>query len=567
VHINFSKTRHFSILIVFCALFTVLIARLLYIQIIRSKQFSALADKQHKLFLRLEPQRGSIYDRRNRVLAIYMDAPSIYAVPREISDKENAAGVLAEKLGIDRKQLAQKLQKDNYFAWVKRKVDPETADKIEKLGIRGVLLMDEPKRFYPGGKLSCHVLGMTGVDNEGLEGIELYYDRELKGEPGWRLSSRDAKRREVISFQRGFVPAREGKSVVLTVDEVIQHIIEKEIEYLLQQYKPAAVSVVALNPRTGEILGMANYPWFDPNDISGVDASAVRNRAITDSFEPGSVFKVVTASAALEEGIVDFDSEFYCEKGAYKIGKRTLHDYRPYGTLKFSEIIEKSSNIGTVKVAGKLGREKLAEYIKRFNFGETTGIDLPGEAAGIIRNPSGWTYVDMTTIPMGQGIAVTALQLASCVSVIANDGALMRPYVVKKFLDKEGAAIEENKPRTVRRVISKETARKVKKLLAGVVEKGTGTRARLENFTACGKTGTAEKVNPRGGYYKNKYISSFIGFAPCEKPAVALVVCVDEPVREHFGSRVAAPAFKRMMEKILPYLEIESDKGETKKSS
>ncbi len=567
MHINFSKTRHFSVLIVFCFLFAALIIRLIYIQILSSKPLSELAEKQHKFFVRLPAQRGNIYDRRGRVMAIYMDTPSVYAIPRLISDKKNTAFILAKKLGIDQGRLARKLNKNNYFAWVKRKVEQETADKIEKLDIRGVRLMNEPKRFYPGGKLACHVLGMTGVDNEGLEGVELYCDKDLKGEPGWRLSSRDAKMREVISFQKDFAPAREGKSVVLTIDEVIQHIIEKEVEHLAKKYRPAAISIVALNPRTGEILGMANYPWFDPNDISEVGMSELKNRAITDFFEPGSVFKVVTASAALEEGVVDFDSEFYCEKGAYKIGKRTLHDYRPYGTLKFRQIIEKSSNIGTAKVAAKLGREKLAEYIKRFNFNKTTGIDLPGEAAGLVRNLSEWSYVDMTTIPMGQGVAVTALQLAACIGAIANDGVLMRPYVVKKILDAEGVAVKENGPGTLRRVISKETARKVKELLAGAVEKGTGIPAGLEHFTACGKTGTAEKVNPEGGYYKNKYISSFMGFAPSDGSGAALVVCVDEPIGEHFGSRVAAPAFKRIMEKILPYLGIESDKGETKKGS
>lgn len=567
MHINFSKTRHFSVLILFSFLFAILLVRLFYIQIISNKRLSDLADKQHKLFIRLEPQRGNVYDRQNRMLAIYLDTPSVYAVPKEISDKESMSALIAEKLKLDKDMLLAKLKKDNYFAWVKRKVDPVTADEIKRLGARGIYITAEPKRFYPGGKLSCHILGMTGIDNSGLEGIELYCDKELKGERGWRLSSKDAKQREVIYFQRDFLPARDGMSVVLTIDEVIQHIIEKEIEELVLRYKPKAVSVVAIDPRTAEIMGLANYPWFDPNDISDSDTGAIRNKAISDSFEPGSVFKVVTASAALEEKIVDFNSEFYCEKGAYKVGRRTLHDYRPYGKLKFREIIEKSSNIGTVKVAGKLGKERLAAYIKRFNFGEATGIDLPGEATGIIRNPSGWTYADMTTIPMGQGIAVTALQLASCISVIANEGVLMRPHVVKKFLDKEGVVVRENKPEAVRRVISKETADKVKDLLAGVVERGTGRSAALDNFRSCGKTGTAEKVNPEGGYFRNKYVSSFIGFAPYRNPAVALAVCVDEPKGEHFGSRVAAPAFKRMMEKILSYLEIESDKDETQKTS
>lgn len=499
MHINFSKTRQLFIFILLTSLFVILFTRLLFIQIIRYKDLSRLADKQHKIFVKLEPQRGNIYDRLGRVLAIY--------------------------------------------------------------------LTSETKRFYPGGKLACQVLGITGIDKKGLEGIEFYHDKELKGEYGWRHSLRDAKRREITSLERDVLPARDGNSLVLTIDQVIQHIIEKEIENIVSLYRPKAVSVVAMNPRTGEILGLANYPWFNPNDFPDININFVRNRAISDSFEPGSVFKIVTASAALEEGVVDFDSEFFCENGSYKIGRRTLHDYRPHGTLKFREIIEKSSNIGTVKVAGKLGKEKLCAYIKRFNFGNPTGIDLPGEAKGIMRDVSKWSYLDMTTIPMGQGIAVTNLQLACAVSVIANEGVLMRPYIVKAFLNEEGAAIKENKPKIARRVISKKNANKVKDLLEGVVKRGTGKRAALDNFRACGKTGTAQKVNPKGGYYKNRYIASFIGFAPYGNPAVSLVICVDEPHGAYLGSRVGAPAFKNIMEKVLSYMEVESDSGEAKKTS
>ncbi len=480
-------------------MFAALFARLLYVQIIRYTFLSGLAEKQHKIFVKLEPHRGSIYDRLGRVLAIY--------------------------------------------------------------------LIDENKRFYPGGKLACHVLGMTGIDNKGLEGIEFYYDKELNGEYGWRHSQRDAKQREIASFERDALPPRDGNSLVLTIDEVIQHIIEKEIEDIVKSYRPKAVSIVALEPGTGEILGLANYPWFDPNDFSGVNADFIRNRAISDSFEPGSVFKIVTASAALEEEVVDFDSEFFCENGTYKIAKRTLRDYRPHGTLTFRKIIEKSSNIGTVKVAGKLGKENLSAYIKRFNFGSQTGVDLPGEAAGIMREARTWSYVDMTTIPMGQGIAVTTLQMASAISVIANKGILMRPYIVKKVLNEEGTIVRENKPRAIRRVISKNAADKTKELLKGVVEDGTGKQARLDNFTSCGKTGTAQKVKPEGGYYSDRYIASFIGFAPYNKPAVSLVVFVDEPQGRHFGGQVGAPAFKNIMEKILFYMEIESDRDEIKKTS
>ena len=567
MHINFSKTRQFFVFIVIISLFTALFARLLYVQIIRHTFLSNLADKQHKIFVKLEPRRGNIYDRLGRVLAIYLDTTSLYAVPKEINDKEGVAAILAETLNLDKQILLKKLNKNNYFAWVKRKLDSGLAEKAKNLHIEGVYSINEAKRFYPGGRLACHILGITGIDNKGLEGIELYYDKELNGEYGWRHTQRDAKKREIVSFERGALPARDGNSLVLTIDEVVQHIIEKEIEDIVKSYRPRGVSIIALDPGTGEILGLANYPQFNSNDLSGINMDFVRNRAISDSFEPGSVFKIVTASAALEEGIVDFDSEFFCENGNYKIGKRTLRDYRPYGTLTFRKIIEKSSNIGTAKVAAKLGKERLSAYIKRFNFGKPTGVDLPGEAAGIMREVQGWSYVDMTTIPMGQGIAVTALQMASCISVMANSGILMRPYILKKVLDEGGIAIRENRPKAIRRVISKNAADKTKELLKGVIREGTGKQARLNNFTSCGKTGTAQKVKPEGGYYSDRYIASFVGFAPYDEPAVSLVVCVDEPRGKYFGGEVAAPAFKNIMEKVLSYMGIESDRDEIKKTS
>ena len=567
MHINFKKTRHFSIFFIFVFLFVLVFTRLIYIQIISSKRFTDIAEKQHRLFVKLKPERGKIYDRLNRVLAINLDTVSIYAVPREMDDKKARAKVLAKEFSVDEKALLKQLERDNYFAWVKRQVEPATAKKAEKLGIEGVYLINEAKRFYPAGALACHALGMTGIDSDGLEGIELYYNRELAGEYGWRRSIRDAKQREVNSSRADVLPARNGNNIVLTIDQVIQHTIESEIADIVKSYRPEAVSIIALDPNTGEILGLANYPYFDPNMPSNIKADSMRNRAVADSFEPGSVFKIFTASAAIEEGVVDFDSIIYCENGAYKVGRRTLHDYRPYGELTFREVIEKSSNIGTAKVAEKLGKDKLAYYIKRFNFNSPTGVDLPGEVQGIMRDVKSWSLSDMTTVPMGQGIAVTAMQLAGGVCAIANGGIFMKPYIVKSLLTSDGEVIKDNKPEQVRRVISKESAAKVGELMNGVVERGTGKGARLSDFRACGKTGTAEKVNPRGGYYKDKYIASFIGFAPYEKPAVVLVVCVDEPRGKYFGGQVAAPAFKHIMDKILSYMGTESDKNEIKKTS
>ncbi|MBN1353798.1 MAG: hypothetical protein JW994_03915 [Candidatus Omnitrophica bacterium] len=526
-----------------------------------------MAARQHKIFIKLEPRRGNIYDRLMRVLAVYLDTPSVYAVPKEITDKEGVAKTAADALDLDRDGVLDKIKRDNYFVWLRRKVDRDTADRVKGLGTEGIYLINEPKRFYPCGKLACHIIGLTGIDNTGLEGLELYYNKELMGEAGWRKSFRDAKQREIISLEDGYLPPRDGNGVVLTVDEVIQHIIEEESENIVKSFHPQAVSVVAQNPRTGEILGLAVYPGFDPNDTLTITADSARDRVITDSFEPGSVFKIVTASAALEEKVVDFDSEFFCENGSYTIKNRVLHDHTPHGNMKFSEIIEKSSNIGTVKVAAKVGKAKLYSYIKKFNFGSTLNVDLPGETSGILRDAAGWSWVDMTTIPMGQGIAVTPLQLVSCVSTIANEGVLMRPFIAKRFMNSEGIIIQENKPQIIRRVISADTAGKVKELLRGVVERGTGKPAALKNYIVCGKTGTAQKVSPQGGYYDNRYVSSFIGFAPYNNPEIALAVCVDDPKGLHFGSQVAAPAFRNIMEKILLYMEVKGDKNEAKKTS
>jgi len=569
LHINFRKTRLIPIFAVSVTLFAILFGRLFYIQVIKRGFYRDLASGQHELFVKLAPRRGGIYDRRRSILAAYLDVPSIYSVPREIKEKENTSRILASEFGLDEEELLKRLGRDNYFAWVKRKITADEEERLKNLNLKGVYLIKEKKRFYPAGALACHVLGLVDIDNRGLEGAELAYDRILKGEPGWRRSFRDARQREIYYGQADVLPARDGFSIVLTIDEVIQHILEKEAGFLVKKYRPEAVSMIAIEPSSGEILGMVNYPAFNPNRPDTVETDSLRNRAITDAFEPGSVFKVVTASSIIEEGAAGMEDEFFCENGAYRVAGRVLHDYRAYGTLTFREVIEKSSNIGTVKAASRLGKEKLCGYIRKFGFGEKTGIDLPGEATGIVRDPSGWSASDMTTVPMGQGIAVTPIQLAACVGAVANDGVLMKPRVLKEIMTSEGITVRKEKPETVRRVISKKKAQKVKELLAGVVARGSGRRAKLDNFTACGKTGTAQKVNPEGGYYKNKYIASFVGFAPSANPRVALVVSVDNPRGGHLGGRVAAPAFKRTMENILSYLErgSENEGDETKISS
>lgn len=525
-----------------------------------------MAGRQHSIYVKLKPRRGSIYDRHNRILALYLDVFSVYAVPEEIDNKESVSEILAKGFGLDKEIILGRLRRYKSFAWIKRKIKKEETEKVKSFNLKGIYLMREAKRFYPSGILASHILGLVGIDDTGLEGVELYYDRQLRGEYGWKRLYRDAKRREIILGEEEILPSKDGNSLVLTIDEIIQHIIEKEIESIVEKFKPEAISIIAMNPATGEILALANFPSYNPNHPNEISRPFLRNRAISDSIEPGSIFKIVTMAAAIEEGIVDFDTKFFCENGIYKIGNRILHDYRPYGTLTFREIIEKSSNIGVSKIAQKLGKYKLAEFIEKFGFGRPTGIDLPGEAKGIVRDVTEWSYTDLTTIPMGQGIACTPLQLAVAISTIANDGIMMKPHIVKEIIGKDGKTIVKFKPTPVRRVVSKRTVLKCKDILKGVIEHGTGKRAKLIQYTACGKTGTAQKVNPDGGYYKDKFIASFIGFAPYRNPKLALVICVDSPKGKHFGGVVAAPAFRNIVRKVFSYLEIKPDRDETQQN-
>ncbi len=555
MHTNFKKKRQLIIFFLFCLAFVCIIFRLHNIQILNYPLFKNKADLQHKILIKLEPERGHIYDTNKRLLALNIDTYSVYAVSKDIIDKEEVASILSPLLNLEKGFLADRLNRDKSFVWLKRKIGDKEAEILGKRKIDGIDLIKETKRFYPNDRLGCHFIGFTGIDNKGLEGLELCYDVFLKGKYGWKNALRDARRGLVHSYAE-YLPPSDGFDLILTVDEIIQHIIEKEIIDIVKTSSPKCVMIIAMDPYTGEILAMANYPNFNPNHYQNVNPSFFKNICITDSLEPGSVFKIVTASAVLEEGLVDFEDEFFCEKGSYKIGKRILHDYRPYGTLTFREVIEKSSNIGTIKAAGKLGEDKLYSYIKKFGFGSKSEIDLPGEENGILRNVSGWSRVDMTTIPMGQGISCTSLQLVNAISVIANGGMLMKPFIVKRIVDTDNNIVKGFKATPARRVISEETSSKMKQLLRGVIERGTGKRAKLDDYDACGKTGTAQKVDKNGKYSKNKFVASFIGFAPSIKPRVALVVCIDEPKGKYFGGSVAAPAFKNIMQKILKYLEV-----------
>jgi len=551
---NYSRRTKAAFLLFFI-FFALCVARLLYIQFFRSEYLSGIARKQHYIPVDLEPRRGTIYDSGLKPQAVNLPCDSLYAAPNNLTEKEKDDIIrsLQPVLNCENSYLKSRLARKKAFVWLGRKISSEQSEALKKLNLKGVGTIKESKRCYPNGYLACQAIGFAGMDNNGLEGMELYYDKYLKGQPGMAIMLRDARSKKLDIYQNMEAP-KDGFDLVLTIDEVIQYIAERELDKAYQTYHAKGASIVVLNPRTGEILAIANRPSFDMNRHANVSKDQIRNRSVCDIFEPGSVFKIITASAVIEEKAVNEEDKFFCENGEYKVAGRTLHDHRSHGWLTFREVIEQSSNIGTCKAAQKVGAEKLAHYIKLFGFGAKSGVDMPGEVSGIVRNLKVWTKGSMYSVPMGQEIGVTALQLVSAISVIANNGVLMKPYIVKEIRDKQGELIKSFSPVTVRKVISPETAARVKKILIGVIENGTGTLAKTPDFTAGGKTGTAQKLEANGRYSHSKFMATFIGFAPAEDPAIAVVVTVDEPRGSYFGGVVSAPVFKNLVNDVLRYL-------------
>lgn len=539
------------VFLIFC------IARLIFIQFFRSIYLAKIAKSQHNQFVELEPKRGTIYDANLKPQAVNIAVDSLFAAPNEIDnkDKEKIIRELAPVLNVGHAFLRERLYRKKSFIWLARKITPQQSEAIKKLNIKGLQFIKESKRSYPNRYLASHIVGFAGLDNAGLEGLELYYNKYLKGEAGFALFLRDARQKKLDLWEKMVLP-RDGYDLILTIDEVIQFIAERELDKIVKTYRAKGASIVVMDPHTGAILAIANRPTFDLNDYDNANKDQMRNRAICDLFEPGSVFKIVTASAALEEKKVAEQDRFFCENGSYKVASHILHDHRPHGWLSFREVIEQSSNIGTTKVAQVLGNDILYRYIKLFGFGARSAIDLPGEIQGMIKAPIAWSKISITAIPIGQEVGVTALQLVSAISVIANGGQLMKPYIVSEIRDKFSETIKKNSPTMIRKVISVDTAHRVKRILNGVIENGTGKLAQLEGYSAAGKTGTGQKLEANGTYSHAKFIASFIGFAPVEDPVIAIAVVVDEPRPYYFGGVVAAPVFKNVANDVLRYLKI-----------
>lgn len=555
MYIKHNHIRLYAVIFSFLFFLLLLSFRLLYIQFFRANFLNTLAEKQHNLFTELEPRRGTIFDRKLRPLGINVSCDSLYAVPVEIKDKYGAAKQLNNILNLEMSYLLNRLNRKKYFIWIERKISDDKADKIKELGIKGLGFIKESRRFYPNKEIASQILGFAGTDNDGLEGLELGYDAYLKGEPGWLRCIRDAKQRALVMSEK-IMPARDGYDLVLTIDEVIQFIAEYELDNIYKKSRAKAATIIIMDPNTGEILALANRPTFNPENPAA-SFEERRNRAIADYFEPGSVFKIVTAAAALENGIVKESDRFFCENGEYRVANHILHDHQSHGWLTFREVMIESSNIGVTKVAQKTGPNLIYKYAKLFGFGSRSGIDLPGEISGSLKHPSQWSKTSIGAIPIGHETGVTVLQLTNMIASVANGGLLYKPYIVKAVKDSHGEIIKEFSPVMLHRVISEDTAQRLKDILAAVVSEGTGRLAALDNFSVAGKTGTAQKIEG-GRYSHDKFIATFVGFAPVENPRIAVVVMVDEPRGTYFGGTVSAPVFKNVADKVLKYLEADN---------
>jgi cell division protein FtsI (penicillin-binding protein 3) len=537
--------------------FTIIFVRLFFLQVIEAEQGADQARKQHYTSMMLEANRGPIVDRSGKPLALNVELPSVYAMPHSVQNPARVAKTLSRLLDVPSSTLRKRLIKSQPFVWIKRKVDPETAEAVQALSLSGVDIVMEPRRFYPKGVLLSHLLGFAGIDSQGLEGLELQYETFLRGQKSLVRFQRDALGRTIsLRGTKGQRPPQ-GYRIVLTIDEVIQYIAEQELESALNRTEARNGAILVMDPKTGAVLAWALRPSFDPNQLQSGSPDLWRNRAITDPYEPGSTLKIVVAAAALEEGVVNPDSLVYGGDGQMLVGGTIVHDPAKSGWMTFAEVLTQSSNVGIIKTAMSVGAARLFDYLRSFGFGEKTEIDLPGESAGILRDPSEWSSRTLASMAIGQEIAVTPIQLLTALSAIANGGWLLKPFVVSEVSDPEGHRVMERTPQVKRRPISHETAQTLIDLLKDVVENGTGKRAFLRGYQVAGKTGTAQKFDKTiGRYSPSKVVGSFVGFVPADDPRLAMLVVIDEPQTEKWGGVVAAPVFRKVAERVLRHLKV-----------
>lgn len=530
--------------------FAAILGRAFVLQVLQHERWQQRAEQQYRKVLPQVSHRGTIYDAQGQALAVSLATDSLYANPQRIRQPQEAARRLARVLDADASRLRRLLAKDKQFVWLQRQVSPELVRRVQELHIRGVRTLKEHKRYYPNGSLAAHVLGFSGLDPKGLEGLELEYDRLLLGGGGRLVLQQDARRQGLGRARLQGAASSPALNLHLSLDKGLQYVAQRELQAAVAKHKAGSGSIIVMDPRSGAVLAMASMPSYNPNNIQAYEPSQWRNRAVCDAYEPGSTFKVISLAAALDQGVVQPGSKIDCEHGSYNVGGKVIHDHRAYEKLPLAKVLKFSSNIGAAKLAQRLGAQNLYDYLRRFGFGRETGIDLPGERAGMLRPVSSWYPVDLATIAFGQGISITPLQLLRAIAAIANDGRMPTPYLLTEATNKQGDTVWQRHSSRQVQVIDSQVARTVTQLMVGVtLEGGTGTKAAIPGYRVAGKTGTAQKVDSvTGGYSRDRWVSSFVGFAPADNPRLAALVVINEPQDESYGGLVAAPVFKRVMQ-------------------
>ncbi|OLC92565.1 MAG: hypothetical protein AUJ05_08130 [Candidatus Rokubacteria bacterium 13_1_40CM_3_69_38] len=550
------RARVLILAAVLAVAFAGLTGRLAWLQVVKRAELAQLAERQYSRTVVLHAQRGPILDRQGTPLATSTPTESLFVQPRSVGDPVRVTARLAPIIGLPPAEVHAVLTSSRSFVWLRRRLPPAVAAGVRALREPGLGFLPEPLRLYPNRELAAHVVGFEGVEG-GLEGIERAFDGELAGTPGKAIVGRDALGREVAAPHM-LEPPQPGLGVMLTLDRAIQYMTERELDAAYRRTGARSAMAVVLDPRTGEVLALAIRPTFNPNTFLDVPSrDRWRDRAVTDPFEPGSTFKVILAAAALEEGVVRPEDRIYGENGSVTIAKTTIHDWKKYGWLTFSEVLQNSSNVGSIKVGLALGRERYYRYMSAFGFGAATGVGLPGESRGLLRAPGRWSLLSLPTMSIGQEVSVTALQMVAAFGAIANGGTLMQPRIVRATFDAAGQEVRRFEPRPVRQVISPETARTLTRILVRVVESGTGHNAAIPGYEVAGKTGTAQKLDPATRRYsRSPGVLSFVGWAPADEPRFVMLVTLDEPKNEIWGSEAAAPIFSAIGRGILRYLEV-----------
>ncbi|MDQ3119524.1 MAG: penicillin-binding protein 2 [Verrucomicrobiota bacterium] len=528
-------------------------------------EYAGLAAEKHVYRQTIYAERGAILDANSEVLADNIPGETVVADATHVNDAAALTQLLAETLEIPANEISEKLSGARRYVVLKREVPVAVTATLRKRlvaeKLRGVYFERGSTRVYPNGSMLCHVIGFTDFEHRGIQGVESSMEDYLHGEDGYRFIEHNRAGQEIVLYRGQERAPRDGHRVHLTIDLNLQNIVENEIDAAVREYRPEKATIILMRPDTGEILAMANRPHYDINQRADAKAEQMKNRAIIDMMEPGSTFKIVTAAAALNERKVSLDSTIFCENGLWNFGGRALHDHHGYGEMTVQDVLVKSSNIGAAKLALSVGEQKFYEYIRRFGFGERTGIELPGEIPGVIRPPQSWSKISITRIPMGHEVGVTPLQMTVAMAAIANGGKLVTPRIVKSITKANGEMVSAFTPTVLRQVVTPLTAQQIGTALRGVVsERGTAAGAAVAGFTICGKTGTAQKVDPKGGYEHGKYVVSFSGYMPADRPQfVALVVLDDAKTKNelNYGGTIAAPIFSRIAEKAARYLDLE----------